>query len=246
MEAIRGLDGASLAIQLAAIEEDHQSAEMDAGKSLVKIDTTEHSFQREQQFQALQQAREKEDESSFWGDVAGIAKDVAVVGAVAGAAFTGGSSLIVAAALIGGACTVGADVAKRAGADENVVTGLALTGAAFSLAAGGGALISGVAPVATETSAVVGVIGNGVAAGGSLVGASAGYVSGIAKAAALDRNADATAASGAADEAQTKIDDSIAAMGQSLRDRNLKMETVAKLQRSDEQINSELLNNMRG
>jgi hypothetical protein len=246
MSSISGLDGASLAIQLVAIEEDHESAEMVADKSLVKIDSTEHTFQREQQFQALRQAQEKEHDSSFWGDVAGIAKDVAVVGAVAAAAFTGGSSLIVAAALIGGACTVGADVAKRAGADEKVVTGLALTGAAFSLAAGGGAALSGVAPVATETSATVGLIGNGVGAGGSLVGAGAGYASASAKAKAVNFNADATAASGAAEEAQTRIDDTIASMSQALRDRKQKVEVIANLQRTNEQVDNVLLNNMRG
>src|SRR5258705_11199230 len=138
MLTVTSLDGASIAIQLAAIEEDHNSSEIAAGKNMIRIDTNEHSFRRQQQVEAQERAREKEEDSSFWGDVAGIAKDVAVVGAVAGAAFTGGSTLIVAAALVGGACTVGADVARRSGADETLVTGLSLTGAAFSLCARGG------------------------------------------------------------------------------------------------------------
>src|SRR5437764_104044 len=122
MSTVHALDGASFAIQLAMIEEDHRSAEIDASKNLIKIDTNEHSFAREEQFEAEQRAREKADESSFWADVGGIAKDVAIVGAVAGAAFTGGSTLIVAATLAGGALTVGADVASRAGADAKLCT----------------------------------------------------------------------------------------------------------------------------
>ncbi len=90
------------------------------------------------------------------------------------------------------------------------------------------------------------MVGNGVGAGASLLGAGAGYVAGTASADAVNYNADATAASSAADDAQTRIDDSISAMRQALRDRNLKMETVASLQRSDEQLNDELLNNIRG
>ncbi len=246
MSTVSSLGGASIAIQLAAIEEEQNSAEIDAGKNMVKIDTNEHTFRRQEQFQEQQQAREKEDESSFWGDVAGIAKDVAVVGCVAGAAFTGGSTLIVAATLVGGACTVGADVAKRVGASDELVTGLTLAGAGLSLAAGGGAVIAGVGPVATETSSVAGLVGNGIGAGGSMVSAGAGYVAGTAKAAAVDFNADATAASSTADDAQTRIDDHISDMRHALRDRNSKMETVANLQRSDEQLNNELLNNMRG
>jgi hypothetical protein len=246
MTTVGSLDGASLAIRLAAIEEDHDSSEIAAGKNMVKIDTNEHSFRRKQELEAREQARESEEDSSFWGDVAGIAKDVAVVGAVAGAAFTGGSTLIVAASLVGGACTVGSDVAKRVGADEGWVTGLAIAGAGCSLVAGGAAIFSGVGPVTTETSAAVRLVGDGVGAGGSLVGAGAGYLAGRAKANEADLDADATAASGAADNAQSKIDESISDMRQAFRDRNLKMETAANLQRSDEQLNDQLLNNMRG
>src|SRR5262245_45973643 len=100
MATIDTLDGASLAIQLAAIEEDRHSAEMDASKDLVQVDTTEHTFRREQQCEAERRASEEADESFFWDDVGGIAKDVVIVGSIAGAAFTGGSTLIVAATLL--------------------------------------------------------------------------------------------------------------------------------------------------
>src|SRR2546428_13085158 len=112
MSALVSLDGASIAVQLAALEEDHHAAEIQSGKSAVTIESKEHVFLREQQILAEEKAREEADDSSFWSDVASIAKDVAIVGAVAGAAFSGGSTLIVAAALVGGGLTVGGDIAK--------------------------------------------------------------------------------------------------------------------------------------
>src|SRR5438477_10851497 len=99
MSTISAPSGASVAIELAAIDEDHNTAQIEAGKDDIQVDTSERKFQREQQLEDERRAREKANESSFWGDVAGIAKDVAIVGSVAGAAFTGGSSLIIAATL---------------------------------------------------------------------------------------------------------------------------------------------------
>jgi hypothetical protein len=247
MSTINALSGASLAIQLAAIEEDHHDAENDANKNLVAIDTNEHKFQRERQFEAEQRAAEEARESSFWDDVGGIAKDVAVVGSVAAAAFTGGSSLIVAATLIGGAATVGSDVARRLGADDKLCTGLEIGGAALSLGAGAGGAIFDVAPAAvSQTSATVGLIDKGVEAGATLVQGGASYKEKAAQSDETNYQADAKTASDAVKDAQTRIDDSISAMQRSLQDRNRKFQTIANLQSSDERLTNTLLNNMRG
>src|ERR1051325_11521240 len=112
MSSITPVGGASIAVQLEALEEDRYGAELKSGKSMVKVETGERTVWRDQQREALEKARAEAEESSFWGDVASVAKDVAVVASVAGAAFTGGSTLIVAATIAGGTLTVGADVAK--------------------------------------------------------------------------------------------------------------------------------------
>jgi hypothetical protein len=246
MSAITPPGGASIAIELAAIEEDHHAAQIAASKDAVKTETQEEQFQKEQQREAEQRAREKADSASFWDDVAGIAKDVAIVGAVAGAAFTGGSTLIVAATLAGGALTVGGDVARRLGASDEVCTGLELTGAGLSLAAGGGAALFDVAPVATQTSATVGLIGRGVEAGATLVQAGAVYNEKTAQSDEFDCRADAVSASAARDEVQATIDDSLSTMRRELQDEKLKMSALATLQQSDERTNADLLTNMRG
>jgi hypothetical protein len=247
MSTIHSLSGATLAIQLAAIEEDHHDAENDANKNLVTIDTNEHKLQRERQLEAEQRAAEEAQESSFWDDVAGIAKDVAVVGSVAAAAFTGGSSLIVAATIIGGAATVGSDVARRLGADDKLCTGLEIGGAVLSLGAGAGSAIFDVAPAAvSQASATLGLIGKEVGAGATLVQGAATYKEKAAESNETNYQADATTASNAVKHAQTRIDDSISSMQRSLQDRNRKFHAVANLQKSDERLTDTLLNNMRG
>src|SRR5262245_58673060 len=138
MSAVTLLGGASIAIQLEVLEEDRYGAEIKSGKSMVNVETGERTIWREQQREALEKARAEAEKSSFWGDVASVAKDVAVVASVAGAAFSGGSTLLVAATIAGGTLTVGADVAKREHLlDDSVCDGLEIAGACATLGAGG-------------------------------------------------------------------------------------------------------------
>jgi hypothetical protein len=87
MSSVTPLGGASIAVQLEALEEDRYGAELASGKSVVKIEAGEHTVRREQQREALERARAEAEESSFWNDVASVAKGVAVVASVAGATF---------------------------------------------------------------------------------------------------------------------------------------------------------------
>jgi hypothetical protein len=247
MSSVTPLGGASIAIQLEALEEDRFGAELKSGKSIVKVETGERTVRRELEREALEKARAEAEESSFWNDVASVAKDVAVVASVAGAAFSGGSTLIVAATIAGGALTVGADVAKREDLlDDKVCDGLEIAGACATLGAGGYQAFFQVAPMVSETSAVVGLVAGEVESGSMLVAAGATYRQTTAQSRETDAQADAMGASSSADAAQTAIDDSISRMQRSLGDRNLKTGTIADLQRSDELLNDELINGMRG
>src|SRR5438445_10269176 len=107
MSSVNPLDGASLAVQLIALEENQHLAQIESGKSEVRVQTVEHAYQRQQEIAAADRAREEAKSAAFWNDVAIVAKDVAVVASVAGAAFTGGSTLIIAASIAGGALAVG-------------------------------------------------------------------------------------------------------------------------------------------
>jgi hypothetical protein len=247
MSSVTPLGGASIAIQLEALEENRFGAELKSGKSIVKVETGERTMRRELEREALEKARAEAEDSSFWGDVASVGKDVAVVASVAGAAFSGGSTLIVAASIAGGALTVGADVAKREELlDDKVCKGLEIAGACATLGAGGYQAVFEVAPAVSETSAVVGLVAGEVESGSMLVAAGASYQQTTAQSRETDAQADAASASSSADAAQTAIDDSISRMQQSLRNRNLTAGTIAVLQQSDVHLNDELINGMRG
>jgi hypothetical protein len=141
---------------------------------------------------------------------------------------------------------VGADVAKREDLlDDKVCDGLELAGACATLGAGGYQAFFEVAPAVSETSATVGLVAGEVKSASMLVAADASYQQGTAQSRETDAKADASSASSAADAAQTAIDDSISRMQQSLRDRNLKADTIAALQQSDEHLNNELINGIR-
>src|SRR5258708_4994329 len=132
----------SIATQLLMLEQDQHSAEVHADKDLAQMDMCEVQRQRAAQQRAEDDARQEAESASTWGTVLDVAKDVAAVGAVAAAAFTGGSSLIVAAAIIGGAGTVGADVAKRTGViSDKTAMWIELSSAAFSGGAGAAQLL---------------------------------------------------------------------------------------------------------
>ena len=69
---------ASIAVQLEALNEEQNACSLQAdNKQTVHIETAEIQFHEDQQAQADESAREAADDSSFWDDVASVAKDVA-------------------------------------------------------------------------------------------------------------------------------------------------------------------------
>src|SRR4051794_18307600 len=137
---------ASIAVQLEALNQEQNASSLQADKQTVHVETTEIQFHKDQQAQADESAREAADDSSFWDDVASVAKDVAAVGAIAGAAFSGGSTLIVAGAILGGGLSLLSDVARRVGGSKGVFTGVGVAGAGARLVSGGAPLFVRNAP----------------------------------------------------------------------------------------------------
>jgi hypothetical protein len=237
---------ASLAAQLEALNQEHNASELHANKQTVNIQTTEVQFQRDQQVQAEQRAQEAADDEAFWGDVVDVAKDVAAVAAIAGAAFTGGSTLVVAAAIIGGGLTLGGDVAGRLGADKKVCTGLEIAGAALSLVSGGASLLIGGAQEVSEAAAIGGVASKSVSGGATVVQGGAHVEQGVSAKAETDSNADSVASGARADDAKNLVDNAFTRMQQEQSNSRLRTRVAASLEELDQQVVSTLTNAIRG
>jgi hypothetical protein len=251
----------SLATQLAALTQEHQDAQIEAGEDCVNIETAERKFRRDEQVQAEQDAKEEAEDAAFWGDVVSVAKCVAAAASVAGSVFTGGSSLVIAAGLIGGGLTIGSEVASKAGADKSLCTGLAIGGAVCSLAAGGGAALTSSADSAAEGGATAAsTTVNATTEAGTNASAAANYAGSAATAgegtATFAQNdaesdeasatADSKEAGSQADVAGQVVEDTITDMQQSTRDAKLYTQTEAALMNSESETNAILVNALRG
>jgi hypothetical protein len=236
----------SLATQLAALYQDHRDAQIEAGEDCVAIETEERKFQRAEQVEADREAQQEAEDAAFWGDVVGVAKCVAAAASVAGSAFTGGSTLVVAAGLIGGGLTVGSEVASRAGVDKSFCTGLAVVGAAASAVAGGVGALSAPQGAVSQADAAV-------SAAAGYVGSAATASEGAATIAQKDAESDETAATADSKEAESRaetasnaVEGTIDGMRQSMRDDRIYAETAAALLRDESQTNAILVNGLRG
>ena len=236
----------SLATQLAALHEEHHQAELHAGEAEVHVETLERACQREEQRAAEERAREEAESSSFWGDVVSVAKDVAAAGAIAGAAFSGGSSLLVLGAVAGGSLTIGGDVMRRAGVDGDVCTAVELVGAATTLTTGGASILLATSAGQEGGIPVVALVGRLVGAGGTVVEGGAVYEQKTAQGNEASATADATEAGGRAATAGDGVDDAISRMGQSIQDAKLAWRVEAALEQSEAGTFTSFANTMRG
>jgi hypothetical protein len=177
-----------------------------------------------------------------------VAKDVAAVAAVAGAAFTGGSSLVLAAAIIGAAGTVGADVAKRTGLiGERTAMWIELGSAALSGGAGAAQLVGGGGTVlATETSAAVKAASGSTAALATSTEGVATYGKNRALSCETSRQADAALADSKAGEASDRFDDVVDAIGRSNTNFAQAAAIAANLQAADSDLATNLISTIRG
>lgn len=237
---------ASLAAQLEALNEQHNASDLHANKQTVNVETTEVRFQRDQQQQAVQRAQAAADQGSFWDDVADVAKDVAAVGAIAGAAFTGGSTLVVAGAILGGGLTLGSDVAGRLGVDKKICTGLEIAGAGLTVLSGGASLFIKSAHEVSEVSAIGGLVSKSVSGGATVVQGGAHAEEHASRSAEADGRADSVGAAARADNAKTLVDDAFTRLQQEQSNAKLRTNVAMSLEAIDQEVVSALTNAIRG
>lgn len=252
----------SLATQIAALHQERQDGQIEAGEDCIDIETTERQYRRDEQAQAAQEAKDEAEDAAFWGDVVTVAKCVGAAASIAGSVFTGGSTLVVAAGLIGGGLTIGSEVAKKAGADQSLCTGLAVLGAVCSLGAGGGSALAADsaaqagtagATAATTTTNATTQTGATAAAAANYVGVGATATQGGTTVAQKDAESDETNATADSKDAASKaetagqiVEDVITDLQQSTRDAKVYAKTAAAISHSESETNSILVNGLRG
>lgn len=237
--------GGSLATQLACLEEEQHRADMKSGTAAVKDEVHTKQTHREDQRVAQEQAKQDAEKGSFWGDVGSVAKVAAVAGAVGAAAFTGGSSLVVAGALVGGGLTLGSGAARKLGASEEVVKGMEYTGAGVSLASGVGGGFAGSAAV-SELSSGGALAGNAVAGGATATGGVATIEEGRAHADETNARADVRNAETKAGDAQAASDAILRRMEHEAKQSASELATASHLQQTEIATRDVALNGMRG
>jgi hypothetical protein len=237
---------ASLAAQLEALNQQQNASDLQADKQTVHVETEEIQFHRDQQQQAEVRAQEAAEDGSFWSDVAEVAKDVAAVGAIAGAAFSGGSTLVVAGAILGGGLTLGSDVAGRLGVSKEICTGLEVAGAGLSLVSGGASLFIKSAHEVSEISAIGGLASKSVSGGATMVQGGAHLAQRTANSVETGNKADSIDAGARAANAKDLVDDAIKSMQREQTDAKLRTHVATALEAIDQEIDFVLTNAIRG
>ena len=237
----------SLAMDLARLRQERRATELEVAEHDIFVQTQEQTYQREKQLEAEKRAAEEAKEAAFWNDVGTVAKTVAVVGSVAAAAFTGGSSLVIAGAIAGGALTIGADVLKRSDViDDKTAMGLQIAGAVASLGAGGAACLAEAPAVASETALVGSSIGEALAGGGTVGGGVATVAGKSAEASGQNHLADGKLAEGRAGDAHDGIQDAIARIDRQLSEDRAANQVLNRIQTDDANARMALVHALRG
>lgn len=237
----------SLATELAYLRQERRATELEVAEHDIFVQTQEQTYQRERQLEAEKRAAEEAKDAAFWGDVATVAKGVAVAGSVAAAAFTGGSSLVVAGAIVGGGLNIGADVLKRCEViDDKTAMGLQIAGSVASLGAGGASLFTEAPSLATQTAIVGNSIGQGVCAGGNVAAGAAIYGQKSAESAENDAKADAKLAEGRIEAARDHVHDAIERIERQMSDDRAASRTLTRIQTDEANTRSGLIRAVRG
>lgn len=201
---VSGAGSQIAAMQLNAAHLQRQGAESDVTSAAAVRD-----HEREEQAKAVEEAKEAASDSSMWGDVVSVAKTTAIVASVAAVGVSGGSSLVVAGALVGGGMQVGAEVAGKAGViDENTAKWTEMAGAGIMLASGG----LGAAGMLGETSSSASTFATGarvVSGGATMTEGGASIEKGRADAAVVDAHADGQQADNLGQEAAGRQSEAI-------------------------------------
>jgi hypothetical protein len=234
-----GQCGASPEARLLALMVQNQLVQGESAKTSVNLSKEELKQLRETVRQALEEAREANEDSGFWGDIGDVlGGDIAtlaeVVAVAAAAVATGGAAAVVLAAITIG-CALASKYADELGIPPNVAIGLGIAAAVTSVASGnlaaGGEVASltsaskGAMAVGTEAAQVsrltqiareVKFAANLVAPAATGAGAAANLVSGYYESEAVDHNADAHAAQSREKLESMEIDAAVKLLGKAI------------------------------
>jgi len=238
-----GRCGASPEARLLALIVQNQLVQGESAKTSVNLSQEQLKQIREEVRQALEAAREANEDSGFWGDIGDVlGGDIATLGEVvmvaAASVVTGGAAALVLGA-IAVACTLSSKYADELGIPKDVAIGLGIAAAVTSVLSGNIAGGGDVAALAGATKGAVSV-GKGAAEVTSLVkiarevkfcagvvsavatgaGAGAHMVEGYYASDAVDHNADAHAAQAREKLESMDIDAAVDLLGRAL-DRQL-------------------------
>jgi len=195
----------------------NQLVQGESAKTSVNLSQEKLKQLRETIRQALEEAREANEDSGFWGDIGDVlGGDIAslaeVVAVAAAAVATGGAAAVVLAAITIG-CSLASKYADELGIPPNVAIGIGIAAAVTSVAAGNLAAGAGVSSLASASNGAAAVgaeasqvsrltqiaqqvkfVANLSAPATTAAGAAANGVSGYYQSEAVDHNADAHAA----------------------------------------------------
>jgi len=151
--------GAGPEARLLALIVQNQLAQGESAKTSVNLSQEQLQRIREEVRQALEAAREANEDSGFWGDLGDVlGGDIAtlaevVVVAAASVATGGAAALVVAAVAIG--CTLASKYADELGIPPNVAIGIGIAAAVMSVASGNIAAGGSVATLASASNGAV-------------------------------------------------------------------------------------------
>lgn len=221
--------GASPEARMLALMVYTQVVQADSAQTSVKLNEQQLKDLRAAVREAIEAAREANDDSGFWGDIGDVlGGDIAslaqVVAVAAACVATGGTAALVLGAIAVG-CAIAASHAEELGIPPSVALGIGIAGAVAGVMSGNLGAGVGVAGAASTASTASTAAAQGaelantalqvardaklVAAAAQLGGAAANGVAGYYAGEAIDYKADAARARGASALESIEIDEAI-------------------------------------
>jgi hypothetical protein len=247
----------------------NQLVQGESAKTSVNLSHEELKQLRETVRQALEEAREANEDSGFWGDIGDVlGGDIAtlaqVVAVAAAAVATGGAAAVALAAITIG-CALASKYADELGIPPNVAIGLGIAAAVTSVASGN---LTGAGEVASLTSASKGAVAVGTEAaqvsrltqiaqqvrlGATLIapaatgaGAGANLVSAYYQSEAVDHNADAHAAQSQEKLESMEIDAAVELLGKAIDRQLAAMAEMTQTLEANQQSKQLIVNGFQG
>jgi len=255
------IGGADPETMIASVEQQIGDMQLNAGRSRAEQLSTNRKACLEKAREALEDARDKEEEGGFWSKLASKAKTVATVATVvaAAAAIGTGAGAPAGLALAAAACSAGSWAMKETGADARVAT-LSIGGTELDLNLSDCVALAGVALSAGGSAASVGAdstakgattletackvtehAARGVNAGATGAGAYFVLRGGDARASAVESHADSREATNQAEKTQSEIENQIDLLRGAMDMRRKVREAVGKMMEERHQTAQRLM-----